>query len=90
MNSKISTRNTSGVKGISCDSSRNKWSASIRAYNKTYNLGRFNNFDEAVKIRIEYEAQLFNKYSQYYNPNTNLIEFKYYSNKEEKQIKIAL
>lgn len=90
MNSIISIRNTSGVKGVSWDSSRNKWAASIRAYGHTYNLGRYDNFDDAVEVRIKYEAKLFNKYSQYYNPNTNLIEFKYYSGGKEKYIIIAI
>ena len=45
------TNNTSGRKGVSWDRSRNKWMASICIKQKTKYLGRFDNFEDAVKAR---------------------------------------
>ena len=42
MNSVLSKRNTSGVKGVSFDTTRNKWMASIYKDGKNYNIGRKN------------------------------------------------
>ena len=43
--------NTSGIKGVSFDKSRNKWCAYIDAGNKRLSLGRFNSIDEAAAAR---------------------------------------
>lgn len=45
------SNNTSGRKGVSWDKSRNKWIASICTNQKTKYIGRFDNFEEAVKAR---------------------------------------
>lgn len=45
--------NKSGVKGVSYDYSRNKWLARIKVSQKTYNLGRFDDFTEAVYHRCK-------------------------------------
>ena len=46
-NSKISPKNTSGVKGVSWDKSRKKWKAQIRTNYKIKSVGRFDTIEEA-------------------------------------------
>lgn len=50
--------NTSGVTGISWDSSREKWKAQIWFKNKKYHLGRYENKEDAIKARKEAEEKL--------------------------------
>lgn len=42
--------NTSGAKGVVWDKSRNKWRVQIRINGKKTNLGRYENFEEAVEV----------------------------------------
>lgn len=49
--------NTSGRKGVYWDKSRNKWLVSIAVNKKTYYLGRYDDFDEAVRVREEAEEK---------------------------------
>lgn len=55
--------NTSGVTGVSYDQSRNKWTAQIGYKGKIIHLGRFTNFNDAVKARKEAEEKYFGEYS---------------------------
>lgn len=48
-----SKANTSGVTGVSWDSSRNKWLAQIRMNGKKKNLGRYNTKAEAISAWIK-------------------------------------
>lgn len=48
-NSKIRSDNTSGVKGVSWDSSRKKWRARVKVNGITQAVGRFNTIEEAAK-----------------------------------------
>jgi hypothetical protein len=54
--------NTSGVKGVSWDSTKNAYSATIRLNNssvrKTFFLGRYKDFDDAVAARLAAEQCL--------------------------------
>jgi len=50
-NCKLSINNKSGVNGIFWDKKYNKWQSNIRVMNKQKCLGRFINFDDAVKSR---------------------------------------
>lgn len=68
--------NKSGVVGVCWDKSRGKWKADIRFKNKKYNLGRFENFEDAVEARKEAEKNLFGGFLEWYE------NFK--DNKEEK------
>lgn len=43
--------NTSGVRGVGFDKSRNKWAARIEVDRKIYHLGRYDTFEEAVAER---------------------------------------
>lgn len=47
-NQKLSNRNTSGYKGVSFDSSREKWAAYITVHRKRHYLGRFQTAREAA------------------------------------------
>lgn len=47
--------NTSGVTGVSWDRKNLKWFVTIRVNKKNVFLGRFDKFDEAVKVRKEAE-----------------------------------
>ena len=46
-NSKINSRNTSGVKGVYWDKQRSKWRAGIRVEGKKTDLGSYNTLKEA-------------------------------------------
>lgn len=54
----ITKSNKSGVAGVNWDKSRNKWQVSIRYKGTRYNLGRFDDFDEAVEIRKVAEEKI--------------------------------
>lgn len=64
-NQSISKSNTSGVKGVIFDKSRNKYRAEVCMYGKRYYLGRFDNIIEAAnayraaaeKIQGEFAAK---------------------------------
>lgn len=57
ISSKTYINNTSGRKGVYWDKSRNKWMVQITVNKKTYHLGRYDNFEDAVKIRLEAEQK---------------------------------
>ena len=63
--------NKSGVVGVNWDKSRNKWQASIRFQGRKYNLGRFDDFDEACKVRKEAEETIFGNFLEWYEQNRN-------------------
>lgn len=54
MNTKISTRNTSGCKGVK-PKPRGKWAAYLTVRGKFYALGIFDTKEEAIKVRKEAE-----------------------------------
>lgn len=59
MNSKISKKNTSGIKGVIWNKSINKWCAQIMINNKNKYLGRFENKEDAIKARQKASVELF-------------------------------
>ncbi|RUT38706.1 AP2 domain-containing protein [Paenibacillus anaericanus] len=63
----ISSRNTSGTKGVHFDPSRNKWCAEIMFQRKRYRLGRYDDKQEAIQIRKEAENQLHGDFLDWYN-----------------------
>lgn len=63
MNAKTSSRNTSGVKGVSWINKYQKWRASIRVNGTLISLGQYKIFDDAVKARKEAEQKYFGEYS---------------------------
>jgi len=56
-NRSIPSNNTSGVIGVTYCSSTEKWQSQITANGKKKNLGRFVNFDDAVKARKSAEIK---------------------------------
>lgn len=59
---KISKANKSGIKGVSWDKNRNKWVAQITFKGKNYNLGRYNNKEDAREAREKAEKEMFGKF----------------------------
>lgn len=63
-NTKISTTNKTGVKGVHWSQERQKWSAQIGVKNKTISLGRFNSFEEAVNARFIAEQKFHGEFAR--------------------------
>ncbi|GKS12832.1 hypothetical protein YDYSY3_38320 [Paenibacillus chitinolyticus] len=63
----LSSRNTSGTKGVHFVSSRNKWSANITFQGKRYWLGRYTDKEGAINARKEAEARLHGDFLDWYN-----------------------
>lgn len=57
--------NKSGVVGVNWDKSRNKWQAGIRFKGHRYNLGRFDDFETACKVRKEAEEHIFGDFLEW-------------------------
>lgn len=60
-NTRINKNNTSGVKGVSWYTSRNKWCAAIEIGRRKIHLGLFESIDDAIKARedaaIKYQGE---------------------------------
>ena len=69
---KIPKNNTSGVKGVFWDKSREKWSASITFQGKKISLGRFDIIEDAAKARKaaeeKYHKPMLEKYKDRLTP----------------------
>lgn len=63
-NTKINSNNKSGVKGVYWSKDRLKWCVQISIDNKTIPLGRFDNFEEAVKTRLEAEEKYHGEFAR--------------------------
>lgn len=59
--------NTTGIKGVSYDSSRRKYVAQIEFKGKHYHLGRFDTKEEAGKAYKEAKEKLHNKFLKEHN-----------------------
>ncbi len=70
VNTDLLCTNTSGHKGISWNKKANKWEAYIHQNNKKINLGRYTDYDRAVKVRELAEIIYFGNKNPEYN---NLI-----------------
>jgi hypothetical protein len=66
------SNNTSGVKGVVWDKSRNKWQAKIEFQKKRYFLGRFSNKEDAIKVRKQAEEMLFEPFLKWYEEFKNI------------------
>ena len=62
-NKSIQKNNTSGVIGVSYDKNCNKWRAYIRDNKKVKYIGYCNNREDAIKARLQAEAQYYGEFS---------------------------
>lgn len=62
-NKRVLDNNTSGRTGVYLNKRDNKWIAQICENDKVVVLGRFDNFDSAVKARKDAEDRVFGEYS---------------------------
>jgi hypothetical protein len=61
-NRKMSSKNTSGVKGVCFDSNTNKWRAYIRLDGILVHLGRFKTIEDAKQARINKANEVFGEF----------------------------
>lgn len=66
LKSKLSKKNSSGIKGVTWDKSRNKWLAQICFKGTNYYLGRYTNKIDAKKARKRAEEQTHDKFIKWY------------------------
>jgi hypothetical protein len=59
INSKISSRNTSGVKGVSYDTTNKRWKAGIKIDGISIHLGNFKTIEEAQQARVAKANEVF-------------------------------
>ncbi len=62
-NRSVTAKNTSGVVGVRFEARRGKWLSRIKVNGRTINLGRFSDFDQAVRVRREAEIQHFGEFA---------------------------
>ena len=67
----VKSNNTSGYTGVEWDKSRNKWRASITFKGKIYYLGRYDNKEDAIKVRKEAEEKIFGEFLKWHNDRRN-------------------
>ena len=61
-NQKLSSKNTSGIKGVCWDNAINKWKAQIRINYKNIYLGCYDDINDAISARQKKAKELFGKY----------------------------
>ena len=69
-NRSLFANNKSGVTGVHWDQSREKWMASVKINKKNKHLGGFVNKDDAIRARLEAEAQYYGEFA----PQQHLFE----------------
>ena len=62
MNSYVSSRSSTGVKGVTYDSKKKKWQARICKDYVRYHLGWFDNIEDAIQARKDAEKKYYGKY----------------------------
>lgn len=67
LNANLPAHNTSGVKGVSWDSSVKTWKAYIQFRGKRYYLGSSRDFDAAVWLRKQGEGRIWGDFLTWYN-----------------------
>ena len=65
MNQKISTKNSSGVKGVHWHKRDKKWVVQLKSDSKRYSFGYFNDKKEAELVAIEETNKLHKEFSAY-------------------------
>ena len=59
LTAQLSKNNTSGFKGVYWNKEKGKWGAQITFRRKNYNLGRYDNIEDAVAARKAAEERFF-------------------------------
>ena len=70
INSKLSSRNKSGVKGVCWSNSQQKWKAALTFQGKAHQLGIFDNIEDAAKARARAEEKYFEPILKKYGRET--------------------
>lgn len=68
-NRKLNTNNKTGVKGVSWSRQRHKYRAQITFKRKVYNLGFYDDLEEAKQVRLKAEQEYFGKFLEEYKCN---------------------
>jgi len=63
-NLKLSKRNKSGCRGVWWDQTNKAWMVKITLNYKQMHLGRFNDYDEAVRVRKEAEIHHYGEFTR--------------------------
>ena len=63
MNHSLYKNNTSGCSGVTWKEKNQKWEVRINVNKKRYNLGLYDDLNEAIKVRKEAEQKYFGEYS---------------------------
>jgi len=66
-NKTVWSTNTSGVRGVSWNATRQKWEAHITFKYKKYNLGLHAKISDAAAIRKQAEEEIFGKFLEWYD-----------------------
>lgn len=61
-NQKLQKKNTSGIKGVSWDKERSKWTARCTKFGKVHCVGRFDDIHEAEAAIVEYRKHLHGEF----------------------------
>lgn len=62
-NKSLTSRNTSGYKGVTFEKDRNKWKAVISINNQQYNLGRFFSKEQAARAYNEAALKYYGQFA---------------------------
>lgn len=65
-NNTMLKNNTSGIKGVTWDKSREKWRAQIEFKGKNYHLGRYDRIEDAAQIRRIAEEKMFGDFLKWF------------------------
>ena len=63
----LSSRNSSGIRGINFDKNSQKWKATIQFQKKRYYLGLWSNIDDAVAARKLAEKNIYGEFLEWCN-----------------------
>ena len=65
-NASLSSKNTSGTKGVSWHEGKSRWTAQITINGKQINLGSFINKEDAINIRVQSAKDAFGEFINKY------------------------
>lgn len=77
LNRGLKSDNTSGITGVCWHKKLSKWRVRVNYLKKEINIGYFDKFIDAVKMRLIYEWYYFDCYSSHYNNKNNKMEIQF-------------